>query len=428
MGLTSKARPGSLAATPRILAAPKSLPQAHRREVAAAALAQEQQDSVSQRSLSDSEVDRDTFKRRLNRTQIGLEVALAVTRKRRWTPDEDNAIRVRYIHHEDKWKYPTEGFTCPGAIESDTIRSLTPDNRAVPYRRALKRHKLHWTHRTGTASEGPPPHRRRQGSRGRAIAPRTGVSEIPRDAVPHFPDGPNDYRAHQRTINGVQWQVDPGTDPAHPRRLMRVAGVGQINVRTGKLADVEDPNSWYRPPREAHVIDCTIIDDPRKMYLRKHDGRHHEIIDGVMSHREFPQLGLPFVDYIVAALDGNQVTLYLACNGNKHRSLAAHMILLGMCVHLDCYFHTFPVAKDGGKWCTAARSNAEGFRGVKVPCEFCLDLAAWPKGTWSGLGRRALLELGYTDTGIARIRPQQRAALRDKVSSGAVRPPKLPIR
>ena len=131
----------------------------------------------------------------------------------------------------------------------------------------------------------------------------------------------------------------------------------------------------------------------------------------------FANVGLSLLKHICTALDGNQVTLYLACNGNKHRSLAVHMILIGMCVHLGCFFHTPPVAKPNRKGCSAGRFH--------TACPDCLSLADWSLGTWSGLGQSALNAVGYSDAEIAKMRPQQRADLADRHANG-LKQPKVP--
>ena len=190
-------------------------------------------------------------------------------------------------------------------------------------------------------------------------------------------------------------------------------GVGEVNMLSGKMDDVRFQTD-NKPPREAHVIDCTRINDPEKLGLRRHDGRNPAIILGILRNEMFGNVGLALVNHICTALDGNQVTLYLACNGNKHRSLAVHMILIGMCVHLGCFFHTPPVVKSNGKVCTVGRHHSA--------CPECLSLAGWPIGTWSGLGQTALNAVGYTDAEIVNIRPQQRADLADRYANGLRRP------
>jgi len=402
---------------------PKRLPHAHKQEVDAAARVLEQQDMVTPRSLSDSEFDKDTFRLRIHRARQGVDDALKSTKRHKWVPDDRNAIKVKYVSAEDHWHCPSETFTCPGAIETASDRSPTPDHQAVPYRNTLKQYKLKRHHRAGTSSERPPAHRRRQSSRGRGVAPRTGASVIVND-IPHFPAGPHDYRAYQRLSGGIQWQVDPGADPAHPRRVMTRPGVGQVNMLSGRMDDVRFQLE-NKPPREAHVIDCTRIHDPEKLGLRKHDGRNPDIIRGVLTNGMFANVGLSLLNHICTALDGNQVTFYLVCRGNKHRSLAVHMILIGMCVHLGCFFHTPPVAKSNGKACYVARPTVPGWGHRGVPCRSCLQLAEWSLGTWSGLGRSALHAMGYSDAEIADIRPQQRADLADRHAAG-LRLPRLP--
>jgi hypothetical protein len=418
-GATSKSKPGTPRATigamPRHMAMPQRPPTALTREVAAAAHLREQQDKITPRSLSDSEVDKDTFRRRLHRTHQKLGEVLRDNKKRKWLPDERNAITVKRVDAEDPWHIASDTFTCPGVLESASDRSPTPDHHAVPYRDSLKQNKLQKHHRRGTHSEKPPAHRRRQGSRGRAIAPGTGRSAIAND-IPHFPAGPHDFRAHQRVVDGIAWQVAPGSDPAHPRPIMTRAGLGQVNMLSGKLDDVRYRTS-NRPPREATVINCTRIDDPEKLNLRMHDGRHPEIIAGVLRNDNWQTLGDSLLTFMCTALDGNQVTLYLACRGNKHRSLAIHTILIGMCVHLGCYFHTHAVAKPHGKACRADHG---------LPCTECLGLARWSRGTWAGLGRLAFAAMGYNDAAVAGIRPQQRADIAERLAAGLFPQPKVP--